>query len=240
MDRGLSLPRLHQPGAGGVQLAARISAGWRAIVQSCVVDAKWRYRQSDRARRGWGGALGWAMVALGGLEIFGGALLGGIWLIFIGLFLRFAAMSEYRGTIVAHLLQHVPVGNIMARDPVTLSPDTRVADAVEQYFLKYGYGGFPVVADGRVIGTLSLPQVRNCSPEDRAQKKVSDIMRALDPAIEITPLVSAMDAVRKMNEADSGRLVVVEDGRLVGLITRSGVMRFIQIRSQLETKTETK
>lgn len=188
----------------------------------------------------WGGTLGWAMVALGGLEIFGGSLLGGIWLIFIGLFLRFAAMSEYRGTIVAHLLQHVPVGNIMARDPVTLSPDTRVADAVEQYFLKYGYGGFPVVADGRVIGTLSLPQVRNCSPEDRAQKKVSDIMRALDPAIEITPLVSAMDAVRKMNEADSGRLVVVEDGRLVGLITRSGVMRFIQIRSQLETKTETK
>jgi len=185
----------------------------------------------------WGTTLGWVMVALGVLEIFGGALLGGIWLIFIGLFLRFAAMSEYRGTIVAHLLQHVPVGNIMARDPVTLSPDTPVADAVEQYFLKYGYGGFPVVANGSVIGILSLSEVRVCSPEDRAHKKVSDVMRALDQAIEIAPQVSALDGVRKMNEADSGRLVVVEGGKLVGLITRSGVMRFIQIRAQLEDKT---
>lgn len=188
----------------------------------------------------WGTTLAWGMVAFGGLEIFSGALMGGLWLIFIGLFLRFAAMSEYQGTIIAHLVQHIRVGDIMTRDPVTLSPDTPVADAVEQYFLKYGYGGFPVVADERAIGMLSLSQVRNCSPEDRTHKKVADIMRALDPAIEIAPQGSAMDAVRKMNEADSGRLVVVDNGELIGLIPRSGVMRFIQIRAQLEAKTETK
>ena len=44
----------------------------------------------------------------------------------------------------------------MTRDPVTLSPDTPVADAVEQYFLKHAYGGFPMVAAGRAIDTLSL------------------------------------------------------------------------------------
>jgi predicted transcriptional regulator len=38
----------------------------------------------------------------------------------------------------------------------------------------------------------------------------------------------------------SGRLVVVDNGKLVGLITHSGVMRFMQIRAQLEAKTETK
>ena len=65
-------------------------------------------------------------------------------------------------------------------------------------------------------------------------------MRALDPPIEIPPQVSAMDAVHKMNEAKSGRLVVVDNGKLVGLITNSGVMRFMQIRAQLEAKTETK
>lgn len=188
----------------------------------------------------WGTTLGWAMVAFGGLEIFGGALLGGIWLIFIGLFLRAAAVSEYQGTIVGHILQHIRVGDIMTRDPVSLSPETPLTDAVEQYFLKYGYGGFPVVADGSPVGLLSLSQVSNCSTEDRAHKKVADIMRALDPAIEIAPQLSAMDAVHKMNEADSGRLVVIEDGKLAGLITRSGVMRFIQVRSQLDAKTARK
>jgi len=188
----------------------------------------------------WGTALAWGMMALGGLEIFSGALIGGIWLIFIGLFLRSAAISGYQGTIIGHLLQRIRVGDIMTRDPVTVSPDTPVVDAVERYFLKYGYGGFPVVADGRAIGALSLSQVRNCSPEDRAHKKVADIMRALDPAIEINPQVSALHAVSKMNEADSGRLVVVDNGKLVGLITRSGIMRFMQIRAELEAKTETK
>lgn len=43
-----------------------------------------------------------------------------------------------------------------------------------------------------------------------------------------------------MNEAKSGRLVVVDNGKVVGLITNSGVMRFMQIRAQLEAKTETK
>src|SRR5208337_1208159 len=188
----------------------------------------------------WGTALAWGMMALGGLEIFSGALIGGIWLIFIGLFLRSAAISGYQGTIIGHLLQRIRVGDIMTREPVTVSPDTPVVDAVERYFLKYGYGGFPVVADGRAIGALSLSQVRNCSPEDRAHKKVADIMRALDPAIEINPQVSALHAVSKMNEADSGRLVVVDNGKLVGLITRSGIMRFMQIRAELEAKTETK
>ncbi len=187
----------------------------------------------------WGSTLAWGMMALGGLEIFSGALIGGIWLIFIGLFLRSAAISSFQGTIIGHLLQRVRVTDIMTRDPVTVSPDTPVADAVERYFLKHGYGGFPVVTDGRAIGVLSLSQVRNCSPEDRSHKKVGDIMRRLDPAIEIAPETSAMDAVNKMNEADSGRLVVVDNGKLVGLITRSGILRFMQIKAQLQAKSRT-
>ncbi|MGO9450960.1 MAG: M50 family metallopeptidase [Candidatus Binataceae bacterium] len=188
----------------------------------------------------WGNTLAWGMMAFGGLQIFTGALVGGLWLIFIGLFLRSAAMSEYQGTVIGHLLQRIRVGDIMTRDPVTLSPDTSVADAVEQYFLKYGYGGFPVVADGRVVGTLSLSQVRHCSADERAHKKVADIMRPLDSAVSITPQVTAMDAVHKMNEATSGRLVVIDNDKLVGLITQSAVMRFMQIRAQLESKEEAK
>jgi Zn-dependent protease/predicted transcriptional regulator len=184
----------------------------------------------------WGTGLAWVMMIFGGLEIFGGALVGGLWLIFIGLFLRSAALSEYQGTVAAHLLQRVSVADIMTRDPVTLAPGLPIADAIEHYFLKYGYGGFPVVDDGRVLGALTLSQVRHCSPADRAHRKVGDLLRPLDPALSISPRASAMDAVHQMNEADSGRLLVIENDKLAGLITRSGVMRFMQIRAQLEAK----
>jgi Zn-dependent protease len=110
-------------------------------------------RATARAAQ-WGSRIGWGLIVLGALEIFGGALVGGIWLIFIGLFLRGAAATGYQGTVVEQTLEHVRVADIMTRDPVTLTPEISVAEAVEQYFLRYGYGGFPVVSDGRVVGVL--------------------------------------------------------------------------------------
>ena len=184
----------------------------------------------------WGGTIAWGMIAFGALEIFGGALIGGLWLIFIALFLRAAAASEYQGTVVGQVLNRIRVGDVMTPDPITLRPDTPVADAIENYFLKFGHGGFPVTNDGRVVGMLSLSQVRNCSPEQRANKKVADILRPLEPAIQIDPRATAMDALRKMNEANSGRLVVVDDGKLVGLITRTGILRFVQMKEAFAPK----
>jgi Zn-dependent protease/predicted transcriptional regulator len=184
----------------------------------------------------WGSGIGWGLISLGALEIFGGALVGGLWLIFIGLFLRSAAASGYQGMIVEHALQHVRVSDIMTRAPMTLAPELPVGEAIEQYFLRFGYGGFPVVSDVRVFGLLSLSQVRHCKPEERAHKKVQDIMLALEPGLEIGPQRSAIDAIRKMNAANSGRLVVLDAGKLVGLITRTGVARIVQTKAQLETQ----
>lgn len=189
-------------------------------------------RATARAAQ-WGSGIGWGLIGLGALEIFGGALIGGLWLIFIGLFLRGAAASGYQGLIVEQALEHIRVRDIMAREPVTLAPELPVDEAIEQYFLRFGYGGFPVVSDGRVLGVLSLSQVRHCKPEERAHKKVRDIMLVLGPELEIRPQAGAIDAMRKMNEANSGRLVVVDEGKLVGLITRTGLARIVQAKAQL-------
>jgi Zn-dependent protease/predicted transcriptional regulator len=192
-------------------------------------------RATERATD-WGSGIAWGLIGLGVLEIFGGALVGGLWLIFIGLFLRAAAVSGYQGTMVEQTLRRIRVGDIMTRQPVTLAPEMPVAQAVEEYFLRLGYGGFPVVSDGaRVVGVLSLSHVRQCPPEERGQKTVADIMRPLEAGIEIGAEASAIEAMYKMNQADSGRLVVTDQGKLVGLITRTGVARFVQMKTQLGT-----
>jgi Zn-dependent protease/predicted transcriptional regulator len=185
----------------------------------------------------WGNTIAWGLMALGLLEIFGGGLIGGLWLIFIGLFLRAAAVGGYQGTVVEQTLQRIRVGDIMTRSPVTVAPDLTVADAVERYFLKLGHGGFPVVADGRVAGILSLSQVSRCPPEERLHKRVEEIMRPLDQTVRIAAEASALDAMHQMNEAGTGRLMVVdESGRLLGLITLTGVTRFVQMKTQLATE----
>jgi Zn-dependent protease/predicted transcriptional regulator len=206
---------------GGRLLRAALWKRWGSIERATA-------RAAD-----WGRTLAWGLMAMGVLEIFGGALVGGIWLIFIGLFLRGAAASGYQGTIIEQTLQRIRVGDIMTSRPITLEVETTIPDAVENYFLKLGHGGFPVTAGGRVVGMLSLQLISRCPVEERPHKRVGDLMRPLDASIEIGPYESGLSAMQKMNDSSSGRLIVIDKGQFVGLITLSGITRFVQMKTQL-------
>ena len=196
----------------------------------------WRWgdlRRATARAADWGRGIAFGLVAMGVLEILGGALVGGLWLIFIALFLRSAATAGYQGMLFEQVLSSSHVNDIMIREPITVSADISVADAIEQYFLRFGYGGFPVVSDGRVVGLVSLSHVRHCPADERSQRQIKDIMRPLDEAIEVAASATISEALRRMVESDVGRLLVMEQGRLAGLITRSGVARFVQLKTQL-------
>lgn len=62
-------------------------------------------------------------------------------------------------------------------------------------------------------------------------------MLPLGPDLEIVPGASALDAMHQMNEANSRRLVVVDGGKMVGLIIRTGVARIVQMKAQLAGDT---
>lgn len=190
-------------------------------------------RRATARAADWGSGIAWALIGLGALEIFGGGLVGGLWLIFIGLFLRSAASTSYQSVVIEQMLGQTRVSDLMIRDPIAVPPDMRISDAVERYFLHHGYSGFPVVSDGQVRGLLVLGRVRECPPEERATKTVADVMIAVQSGITISPAASIADAMHQMAEADVGRLLVVEGDRLVGIITRSAIARFVQIKAQL-------
>jgi Zn-dependent protease/predicted transcriptional regulator len=190
-------------------------------------------RKATARAADWGRGLGYGLMGLGALQVFAGSLVGGMWLIFIGLFVRNAATGSYQTMLVDDMLSHARVRDIMVREPVTIEAELSVAEAVENYFLKLGFGGFPVISDGRAKGVLSLAEVRHCTASERLQRRVREVMHPLDRAVEITPEATIADALRQMADADAGRLLVIEQDRLVGLITRSGIARLVQMRTQL-------
>ncbi len=188
---------------------------------------------SSRAAN-WGGGIAVGLMVLGALQIFGGALIGGLWLIFIGMFLRGAARASYQGVVMQQALAQARVADVMVRDPVLLPPDTTVQDAIEEYFLRYGYGGFPVGEEDVVAGVLSLAMVQRCPPAERAARTVREIMRPLDATLTVTPDTPVADALQAMANGDTGRLLVLDHTRLAGLITRAGILRFVQLKEQLD------
>ena len=182
----------------------------------------------------WGSGIAFGLMGVGVLEIFGGALIGGLWLIFIGMFLRGAARASYHGVVVEHALSGARVRDLMIQDPLVVPGDMTVEQAIEEQFLRHGYGGFPVGHDGQIEGIVSLGQLKHCPPAERSHRTVREIMRRAGDMVAIPAEASVAEALRRMINSDSGRLLVTDGNRVVGLITRSTITRFVHLKTELE------
>ena len=199
----------------------------------------WRTGSLERATRlasdmGKGFAL--ALIFLGAVIVFRGALVGGIWLIFIGMFLRGSAEQGYQQMVLLRALENVTVGDVMVERPVTVPPGLSLQALVNDYFLRYGYRGFPVVEDDRAVGVVSVSSLQGVPETERAARTVSQVMHPLEPSRTIGREAPLLEALEKMAAPDVGRLLVVDDGRLEGLVTKTGLVRLLEMQKVLGTR----
>ncbi|MEW6114712.1 MAG: CBS domain-containing protein, partial [Thermodesulfobacteriota bacterium] len=181
-----------------------------------------------------GKGFAWALMILGGVQIFAGSLIGGLWLILIGMFLKGIAASGYNETVMKQSLQGVPVRDVMIEEVITVPPDASLNEVIHQYFLRYAHRGFPVVRDGKALGVLNLQQLIEIPEEERAGKTVEQVMVPISESLEIRPDVSLVDALQKMGQEGLGRLLVMDGDQMVGMITKTGLLRFLEIKGILE------
>ena len=192
-------------------------------------------RRASRVATQAGKGLGLGLALLGGIQIFSGALVGGIWLVLVGLFARGLAESSYQSLMLRQLLGQVSVEDVMVREPVTVPPDLTLDRLIDDYILGRGFRGFPVVDAGRAIGLISIDQLRRVPPEARAQQRVRDHLEAVDAERSVTPELPLLEALGKMGRLGAQRLLVLRPGssELVGLLTQSGLVRFVELRQAL-------
>jgi len=175
-----------------------------------------------------------ALMILGGVQIFQGLLLGGLWLLFIGMFLRGVAEGGYHEVIIRQSLEGVHVREVMIREVVAVPPDLPVSGLITAYFLRYGYKGFPVVRNGEVLGVVSLYDVKDIAHELQSTRTVEQVMTVLENDLCIDPEVSLAEALKKMSLEGISRLLVMEGDRMTGMITKTGLLRFLEIKRILE------
>jgi Zn-dependent protease/CBS domain-containing protein len=175
-----------------------------------------------------GEGLGWALIGWGLYRAFVGAMIGGLWMVFIGWFLRNAAANSYRQHIVQSLLTGVTARQAMSDAPVTVRPDITLYDATEQVFDRHRFGAFPVTDGERPVGVVTRAQVDAVPEGDRTWRPVADAMAPLDARTVVTPDDPLLTVLEKLHASPARRLLVIEDGRLVGIIAPSDVAAWMQ------------
>ncbi len=183
---------------------------------------------ATRKAANYGQKIALLFIIFGLFSIFTG-LSSGLWLMLIGWFLYTAAQASYQQAGLQEVLRGIKVRDIMVKDVVSLSPDMTVDEAVNDFFLKYGYGGFPVVDKDRFLGFLSMKEVKDIPREAWKVKRISEIFIPHDKKREISGSSDAMKALEMMISEDQGRLVVTDGGNMEGIITRNGIAKYMQI-----------
>lgn len=154
----------------------------------------------------------------------------GGWIILLGAFLFAAAKGSRKQAVIRASLASVPVRELMVTNVIALTPDLTLEEAVNQYFLPYGYGEFPVAHEGRLVGVLAVRDVQAIRNNLWGFRRVDEVMQQTGEHMFVSPDLSAMQALEQMMAMGAERLVVVQDGRLLGLLTRASIGHFIEQR----------
>ena len=163
-----------------------------------------------------------------------GRIINGIWLFMIGMFLRNAAQMSYQQVLIRKALEGESVQHFMKKDPITAPSSISVKELVEDYIYNYHYKMYPVVEGGELIGCITTRQVKDIPRDQWTSRTVGNVAIRCSPENTIDPAADALKALSVMSRTGNSRLMVVDDDRLVGIITLKDIMGFISIKLELD------
>jgi Zn-dependent protease/CBS domain-containing protein len=148
-------------------------------------------------------------------------------LILIAFFIYIGATQESTAMKYTFLLKDVTVGDIMARNVLVVPQGMPVREVIDlMYSTKHL--GFPVEERGQIMGMITLADVHKLAPLDREALQVRDIMTR--GVISLPPSAPVIDALRIMSGSNIGRIPIMEGSQLVGIVTRTDIMKVIELR----------
>lgn len=169
------------------------------------------------------------MIVVGVIDLFSRGDFGGLWWIVLGWFLFQAASTASAQMEAKQVLSGVTAGQIMTPTPIAVDGGISLQQVFDEYFMQHNYSCFPVVLGGRVRGLISLRELRGVDRRRWEATPTLDVMRRLEPEDAVDSDTDAETLLPRL-VGEGNRVVVVRDGRLVGIISSSDVARWMQRR----------
>lgn len=184
----------------------------------------------------------WAGQGLGLLLIAGGILLlvlsrqwfNGLMLVFVGWVLYLAAIQSRRQTALREALQHIAARDLMSGEsPIIATPQLTVGQLVRNCVLVTGQRYFAVAEDGKLLGVITTHDIKRVPKKRWNRTKVS---RAMTPASQLktaSAQQSAASLLELMDELRIKRMPVMENHKVIGVISRESLNRLKKTRVEL-------
>jgi Zn-dependent protease len=187
-----------------------------------------------------GQGVAWLMILAGISMVFGANLpfLGtgtvpGLWLAFIGWFLNNAAVQSYRQVVLEDLLGGVQVSTLMRPNAATVPPNISLNDLVYDHIMNSDERAFPVLDGDRLVGMVSLGDVRQIPRSEWDVTPVSKVMTPADHLAIATPHEEVTQAMNDIASHDVRQVPVVQDGRYLGVLRREDIMKWLQLHTDM-------
>ena len=175
-----------------------------------------------------------AMMLFGVLAIITGQVVAGLWWLMLGWFLQNAARSGYEQVMVRRALEGEPVRRFMTTNVSSVPPQLDVEHLVEGYVYDQHHKLYPVRDNGHLLGYVTPREIKKLPRCEWPQHRVSEIMAVDLDRVEIEPGTDALAALARMQRSDQSRLLVVDHGSLVGIVTLRDLLDFLSLKLELE------
>jgi len=155
-----------------------------------------------------------------------------IWLTFIAIFIYLGASQEQQALGVTLALENVKVKDIMTYNVESVTPDMSLRK-LSDYMFAHKHLGYPVMENGKIIGTVSILDIRGIGKDRQDSVFIKDVMH--NNFLTISPNDDAINAFKIMAKNHNDRLIVLEDNKIVGIVAWSDVLHAIKMREDHQT-----
>lgn len=203
------------------------------VLRSIVWWRTGNLRSATRIASTIGRVIGYIFIFGGIFWIFWGDFINGVWIALIGWFLENAAAGSYQQVAFQDILRGRRVSEVMTQDCPAVPSKLTIEQLVHDYFLNSGRRCFPVVDDGRLLGLVTLNDIKGIPRELRTTKTVREAMTPFEKLKWVKPSDDLSDVLQLLATEDVNQLPVVENDTIVGMIARDNLLSFIRTRAEL-------
>lgn len=191
------------------------------------------FRRATRIASGVGEVFAYALLMFGVLLLLVGVVISGIWLLFIGWFLLNAARAESQSLQLESILGKLQARDLMHVDFETVSPGHSLQQVVDEHMLARGERAVVVANDGSVRGILTVSDIQKIPRNLWVSTPVQQTMTPREKVMTVSADTKAMDVLRLVSEHRFHQVPVLEEGRMIGLVTRRELLDRLQLAETL-------